>query len=178
MFPPLRWRLARLISIQGWRSSSQSSMASISLPVTAPSLSRVPRLVDAVSGSSALAVASLEAGSRIRAATAASARSRLRSFLRPRRRLKPSRLIVPSTAAAWPCGRARRIAKALRGSSRTTPPLSTARNPSTTAGSRSERLATVLWRTRRPSHHVLLRRTALVPYWLGITSIRMDILLM
>ena len=42
-------------------------MSSISLPVTGPSPSTAPRLVDAVSGSSARAVASFEAGSMIRA---------------------------------------------------------------------------------------------------------------
>ena len=123
MLPPPRCRLARLFSIQGWRFSSQSSMASISLPVTGPRSSTAPRLVDAVSGDSARAVASLEAGSTMRATMAATARSRMRSALRPRMRTSPRDRSVPSTAATCPWGTALLMAKTSLRFLTATPPL-------------------------------------------------------
>ena len=170
MFPPLRWRFARPFSIQGWRLSSQSSMPSISLPVTGPSPSRVPRLVDAVSGSSARAVASFEAGSTTRATTAATARSRVRSALRPRTRASPSARSVPSTAATCPCGSDRRMATAAPGDGNVTPPARAARTASTRAGGILDRLATVRLRTRFPSRHASRSRTAGGEERLGMVS--------
>ena len=90
--------MARLRSIQGWRASSQSSIASISLPVTAPRPRTAPRVEAAVSGVSCRAVASLESGASTRATMAASARSRSRLRSRCRMRGSPSCRQVPSTA--------------------------------------------------------------------------------
>ncbi len=64
--PSFRCRLARLLSIQTWRFSSQSSMASTSLPATGPSPSRAPRLLVAVSGDSTLETTAASASWRSR----------------------------------------------------------------------------------------------------------------
>ena len=88
--PPPRCRLVRLRSIQSCLARSQSSMSSISLPVTGPSPGRAPRLSAAVSGDSRRAMASFESGAMTLATTAASARLRLRLRLRCRVRFRPS----------------------------------------------------------------------------------------
>jgi hypothetical protein len=67
-----------------------------------------PRLEAAVSGSSMRAVASLEAGAISRATIIAMTRSRQRLPAGPSRRSRAMSRSVPSTAATWPCGNARR----------------------------------------------------------------------
>jgi hypothetical protein len=81
-----------------------------SASATAPSRNSRPRLEAAVSAARSRAVASLEAGETKRLAINASA-SGTRRWSRglPSRRSSPIVRIVPSTAAAWPCGSARRM---------------------------------------------------------------------
>ena len=50
----------------------------------------------------------------------------------PSSRSRPIARIVPSTAAAWPCGSARRMR--IPSAATATPPFSRVRNPSTSAG--------------------------------------------
>ena len=168
--PPPRWRLARLFSIQGWRFSSQSSMAIISLPVTGPRSSTAPRLVDAVSGDSARAVASLEAGSTTRATMAATARSRMRSGLRPRMRTRPIRRRVPRTAATWPWGRDRRMVKISSGRATVTPPSNRALIPWMMWGGSCVRLARVFFLRRPFSRHAFLMRIVGLLWRFGMAS--------
>ena len=97
-------------------------MSSSSFPETPPRPSRAPRLLSAVSGDKALAVASFEAGWMRRAMTAASARSRWRQGFRLRMRGRPSWVARPSRAATCPCGSDLRMAAASSRVSKTTPP--------------------------------------------------------
>src|SRR3954467_12105901 len=87
-----------------------------------------PRLDEAVSGESALAVASLEGGSVRRAVTIAMTRSRQRLPSGPRMRSRPIWRRLPRTAATWPCGRARWMTNTSggAGAGMTVPPLSRA----------------------------------------------------
>src|SRR3954453_3845300 len=84
-----------------------------------------PGLGEAVSGESALAVASLEVGAGRRAATIAMTRSRQRLPSGPRMRSRPILRRVPRTAATWPCGRARWMTNTSgeAGAGMTVPPL-------------------------------------------------------
>jgi hypothetical protein len=80
----------------------------ISSSSTGPRPITSPRLDDAVSGSSMRAVASLEAGAMSRTTIMAMTRSRQRLRGGPSMRSRPMLRSVPSTAATWPCGNARR----------------------------------------------------------------------
>ena len=131
-----------------------------SLPSTGPRPRTGPRLEDAVSGDSVRAQASLEPGSTGRAATAATARLRMREASRPRIRATPSDLNVPGIAATWPCGSDLRTAAASSSDGSTTPPLSAARTASTSSGGILERFASVRLLMRVPSRQASRRRIA------------------
>ncbi len=168
--PSFRYRLARLRPVQGWRTRSQPGMSSILLPVTGPSPSAVPRLVEAVSGDRARAVAGFGAGPGIRAAAAATARSRMRPAPRPRTRTGPGDRSVPGTAATCPCGRERRTEMAASAEGSAIPPASAARTASTRTGGIPERSATVRLRMRFPSRHASRGRMAGGEDRFGMTS--------
>ena len=167
--PSARCRLARLVSIPGWRARSQSSKASISFPSTGPRLSRAPRLDEAVSGERARAQASLDPGSTVRATMAARARSRMRPGLRCRMRRMPSFRQTPRTAAAWPCGQALLMVTASWRRVKTTPPWSMASMASMRNRGSLERLATVRLRILFPSRQVSRTRTEGGEVRLGMT---------
>src|SRR5437660_4781030 len=105
------------------------------------------------------AVASLEAGEGVRLETKsiASGARRLSVGL-PRRRSRPMARIVASTAAAWPCGSARRMR--IPSSVTATPPRSRVRNPSTRVVGQSDRLARVRFLTRPLSRKLSRNRMA------------------
>ena len=108
-----------------------------------------------MAGSSALAVASLEAGAMTRLTIIAMTRSRGRLgcvcvFLGPSKRSRPIARAVPSTAATWPCGSERSTVKASWPAGMTTPPFKTPRRPSTCSAGQWLRLSSVRLRMRFP----------------------------
>ena len=129
---------------QRWRERNQSSISSISLPLTLPGPSIMPRLLEAVGLSSRRAVASFEQGSMMRAMMAASARSARRCLLRSRIWCRPSVLALASAAATWPCGSARFHPSASSMLSRAMPSLRMVRKDLTISGGNPVRFPTVL----------------------------------
>ena len=118
------------------------------------------------------AVASLEAGETSRLAIKAIVKGARRlSVGLPRSRSRPMARIVPSTAAAWPCGSARRMA--IPSSATATPPFSRVRNPSTRVVGQSDRLARVRFLTRPFSRKLSRNRMAGGELRLGTDSIYM-----
>ena len=87
----------------------------------------------------------------IRLAIMASARSRSRDGVRLSSRGKSSLRIVPSTAATWPCGKARWISNTSPGRAIAVPPCSSTRSPSITEAGNGPRLAKVRFLALRPS---------------------------
>ena len=104
-----------------------------------------------MSGDSALAVASLDVGAVTRDTTIATTKSRQRLPAGPRIRSRPIRLSVPSTAATWPCGSARRMVNAPGPAGTAVPPLSKVLNPSTKSFGQPLRLQSVRFLTLPPS---------------------------
>jgi hypothetical protein len=102
--------------------------------------------------------ASLEAGSSRRATIIA--RTNRPPRCSPSRRSKANPRKVPSTAATWPCGQARRIANGGSPSGSTVPPCNSARIPSTSAGGQSLRLSRVRFLTLPPSRKLSRSRMA------------------
>jgi hypothetical protein len=105
----------------------------------------------AVASLSWRAVASLAAGSMIRATIMATISLARRSGPFGSILLSPSRRTVPSTAATWPCASARAISKRSAASGTRISPASTRRRLSTLASGQSEMLASVRDLTLPPS---------------------------
>src|SRR5208282_2490589 len=131
----------------------------------------------AVTGSSALAVASFEAGAITRLTIIAMTRSRgrlgWRLVLGPSRRSRPIARAMPSTAATWPCGSDRSIVKASWPAGTTTPPFKTPRRPSTCSAGQWLRLSSVRLATLLPSRKLSRSRMAGGDPRLGTDSIYM-----
>ena len=121
-------------------------------------------------------MASFERGSRTRAAIIASASDRIRDGRRSSSLSRPSLRAVPSTAAACPWGRERRISKASPKDFRATPPLSRMRSPSTISSGNFDRLARVRFLTLPPSRKDSRRSTAGGDFRLGTRSIYMTMI--
>jgi len=158
--------------MRSWRSSSQSMAAYRSSSSNGPKPSVSARVSRAVASASPRAVASLEPGSRMRAATIASTRARsgegAGSMSRSRRRVRA----VPSTAATWPWGTERTMSKA---SSRPTSgsSLRSRRRVSTLPLGHLERLARVRFLTLPFSRQPSRSRMAGGEFRLGTVSIYM-----
>ena len=126
----------------------------------APHRSRVPRWHrgrgrgpgwNSLSGNSLRRAASLAPGAMIRLAIMASTRSRSRDGVRLSSRGRSSLRTLPSTAAPWPCGKARWTSTTSPGRAIAVPPCRSTRRPSITGAGSWPRLARVRFLTVRPS---------------------------
>jgi hypothetical protein len=104
-------------------------------------------------------VASLEAGEiRRLAINAIASGTRRLSVGLPSSRSRPIARIMPSTAAAWPCGSARRMR--MPSAATATPPFNSVRKPSTSGVGQADRLARVRFLTRPWSRKLSRNRIA------------------